>query len=207
LTSNSQKPTANSQKPDNVIISKLVNVRMWEWHKLELPLQGADGFGVFSPEALLRVEVSCPFGASYTPSAAFVLKQSAPSGRIIWSLFLYPRRCHWGEMICPFGARAIQYDAFEAQDAGLKALLNGNGVELQIQCCSERHCKCRPAGRMDSGLKTLLNGKDIALRGDVYPIRCLRGAVCRAESPIYYSHEATPLANNGIQYSRPVRAG
>jgi len=28
-----------------------------------LPLQGADGFGVFLPEALLRVEVSCPFGA------------------------------------------------------------------------------------------------------------------------------------------------
>jgi len=39
-------------------------------------------------------------------------------------------------MICPFGARSIQYDAFEARFAGLKALLNGNGVELQIQCRS-----------------------------------------------------------------------
>jgi len=71
-----------------------------------LPLQGADGFGVFLPGALLRVELICPFGAIYKVA------------------FVCPRRCLRGEMICPFGAWSVQCDAFGAMNSGLKAQFN-----------------------------------------------------------------------------------
>ena len=56
------------------MISKLANVIMWGWHHLELPLQGADGFDFYLPEALLRVEIICPFGAMYAWGGAFGVK-------------------------------------------------------------------------------------------------------------------------------------